>query len=179
MTLASYITLLRIVFIIPIMYLTSEISLQANIFALFLFFLAGITDYLDGKIARKTNTETSLGALLDLLADKLLVCIVLVWLVFVKHDLFLIIPVLIIISRELIISSLRQYIVESVGENKIKVSKAGKSKTGLQFLAISLLIISPNLGHYFNLLSYLVIWLAAFMSAYSMILYLRDWRVYF
>lgn len=179
MTLASYISLLRIVLIIPIMYLTTEVSIQANMFALFLFLVAVITDYLDGKIARNTNTETSLGALLDLLADKLLVCLVLVWLIFVKQDLFLLIPVLIIISRELIISSLRQYIVESLGKNKVKVSKVGKSKTGLQFIAISFLIISPNFGYNFVILSYLVTWLAAIMSIYSMFLYLKEWRDFY
>ena len=96
MTLASYVTLLRIVLIIPIMILISNMSILSNLFALILFLLAGLTDYLDGKIARNTKTETSLGALLDLLADKLLVCIVLVWLVYVKQSTYLIIPEILI-----------------------------------------------------------------------------------
>ena len=52
--------------------------------ALVLFVLAASTDYLDGYVARKTNSESSLGALLDLLADKLLVCILLVWIIFLQ-----------------------------------------------------------------------------------------------
>ncbi len=178
MTLASYVTLLRIVLILPIMILISNMSILSNLFALILFLLAGLTDYLDGKIARNTKTETSLGALLDLLADKLLVCIVLVWLVYVKQSTYLIIPVLIIISRELIISSLRQYIVENLGKNEIKVSAIGKSKTSIQFLAISLLIIGPNFGYYFNFFAAMTIWLAAFLSIYSLLAYYNEWKDY-
>ena len=81
MTLATYITCLRIVLVIPIMYLISLDSFQTNLIALILFISAALTDSLDGYLARKTHTETSLGALLDLLADKLLVCLILVWLI--------------------------------------------------------------------------------------------------
>ena len=124
MSIPSYITLLRIILIFPIMYLIITPSFWNNLWALSLFLVAGLTDYLDGYVARKTSSETSLGALLDLLADKLLVCIVLVWLVYVKQSTYLIIPVLIIISRELIISSLRQYIVENLGKNEINICKS-------------------------------------------------------
>ena len=55
-----------------------------NYLAFVLFVIAGLTDYLDGYIARKTNTETQLGALLDLIADKLLVSLVMVWLVYME-----------------------------------------------------------------------------------------------
>ena len=81
-----------------------------------LFLLAGFTDYLDGYIARKTNTESGLGALLDLVADKLLVCIVLVWLIIINSTPIYVVPVLLIIFRELTISSIRQYIVEKEGK---------------------------------------------------------------
>ena len=83
MTTASYITLLRIVLIIPIIYFASFSEVYLS---LFLFIIAGLTDYLDGFIARKTYTTTSLGALLDLLADKLLVCLVLIWCVFLSNS---------------------------------------------------------------------------------------------
>ena len=79
MNLASYTSLIRILLIVPILYSISSLEYYL---ALVLFLVAGLTDYLDGYIARKTKTETSLGAFLDLLADKLLVCLVLVWCAF-------------------------------------------------------------------------------------------------
>ena len=61
MTFASYITLTRVLLIPLIIYLTSFQIITLNLFALLLFLVASLTDYFDGKIARKTNTETSLG----------------------------------------------------------------------------------------------------------------------
>jgi|TARA_B110000438_G_scaffold177881_1_gene169963 CDP-diacylglycerol---glycerol-3-phosphate 3-phosphatidyltransferase len=176
MTLASYITCSRIVLILPILYLTSFEQIIYNFLALAIFLIAGTTDYIDGYIARKTNTESSFGALLDLLADKLLVCIVLVWLVKLNTSLIFVVPVLIIILRELIISSVRQFVVEKEGINKMEVSLAGKSKTTIQFIAVSLIIISPGMGFYFSSLGLLVLWLAALVSLYSLYGYLVTWK---
>ena len=87
MTLANFITFSRIFLIIPVIYFTSLEKVEFNFLALICFLLAGLTDYLDGYVARKTNSESSLGALLDLLADKLLVCLTLVWLVTLNNSL--------------------------------------------------------------------------------------------
>jgi len=179
MPLANFITCSRILLIIPVIYLTSIGGFIYNLLALIFFLLAGLTDYLDGYIARKTNTESSLGALLDLLADKLLVCVVLVWLVFLSNLNYLIFPVILIICRELIVSSLRQFIVEKIGINPVKVSYIGKSKTTVQFLAISTLIISPEFGYEINLLSIILTWLAAFISIYSLIGYIKSYSEFF
>ena len=176
MSIPSYITLLRIILIVPIMYLIITPSFWNNILSLLLFLIAGLTDYLDGYVARKTSTESSLGALLDLLADKLLVCIVLIWFVYVNQDTSLIIPVLLIISRELIVSVLRQHIAELAGDNKVRVLTIGKSKTTIQFISISLLIISPNFGYYFDLTSVVFVWIAALLSLLSLYSYLAEWK---
>ena len=178
MTIASYITLLRIILIFPIIYLTFQEIPILNSLSLILFIFAGITDYLDGYIARKTQTETNLGALLDLLADKLLVCLVLVWLVYIHGLVNLIIPVMIILSRELIISSVRQFIQERLGEDPVKVSNLGKSKATLQFIATSFLIISPNFGEIFNLFTIVLVWIAALISVYSLLQYLEFYKEY-
>tara|TARA_B100000427_G_C15209227_1_gene463908 strand:- start:28 stop:567 length:540 start_codon:yes stop_codon:yes gene_type:complete len=179
MTFASYVTITRIVLILPIIYLTSLDQQIFNNLALCIFLFAGLTDYLDGYIARRTQTESSLGALLDLLADKLLVCIVLLWLVVISNQKVLIFPVLIIISRELIVSSVRQAIVEKLGINPIKVSYIAKSKTTMQFIAISFLIVNPGYGTTFNLMSVTLVWLAAFLSIYSLVNYLKSFKDYF
>ncbi len=72
---ANLITISRIILIVPVLFLVSEEKSLSNWFALLFFILAGITDNLDGYIARKTGTQSSTGALLDLMADKLLVVI--------------------------------------------------------------------------------------------------------
>ena len=176
MTLANSITLLRIFIILPVIYLTSLENLENNLLALFLFIIAGLTDYLDGYVARKTNTESNLGALLDLLADKLLVCIILVWLITLNNNLAFTIPALIILSRELVISSIRQFIVEKTGGNNLKVSLVAKSKTTIQFIAISFLIISPSLGNFIYYIGLSLLWIAACISLFSLYDYLQSWK---
>ena len=179
MTFASLITCSRIFLIIPVIYLTSFEKVEFNFLALMCFLLAGLTDYLDGYVARKTNTESPLGALLDLLADKLLVCLTLVWLVTLNNTLIFVIPVLIIILRELSISSIRQYIVEVDGVNNLEVSYVGKSKTTIQFIAISLAIIAPGMGLYISILSIIFLWFASFISVISLYKYLVTWNKFF
>ena len=179
MTLASYISCLRIVLIIPIIYLTNlgfweNSSSFYNYLALFLFIFAGITDYLDGYVARKTNTETQLGALLDLIADKLLVSLVMIWMVFLTHNPWIVVPALIIVSRELVISTLRQYIIEKKGKNNLNVSFIGKSKTTIQLIAISMLILAREVTDIW-LLAMIAIWFAALFSLYSLFKYVSEW----
>ena len=179
MTFANLITFSRIFLIIPVIYLTSLEKVEFNFLALICFLLAGLTDYLDGYVARKTNTQSPLGALLDLLADKLLVCLTLVWLITLNNSLIFVIPVLIIVLRELSISSIRQYIVEIDGINNLEVSYVGKSKTTIQFIAISLIIISPGMHFSFLWLSILFIWLASFIALLSLYKYLVTWNKFF
>ena len=146
---ANLITISRIILILPVLLLVSEEKNFSNWFALILFVLAGITDNLDGYIARKTGTESPLGALLDLMADKLLVVIIISYLVSFTTNKYLVIPAMIIIFRELVISSFRQFLTERKGSNPIQVSFIAKSKTTLQITALSFLIISPNFGDNF------------------------------
>lgn len=175
MTLSSYLSTLRILLIVPIIILTSFQSSLFNYFSLLLFIIAGLTDYLDGYIARKTNTETPLGALLDLLADKLLVCIILIWLIFLNPSIFYIIPALIIITRELVISSLRQFLLEKKNLKDLKVSYIAKRKTTMQIICISLIIISPEFGNLFLIISLFLLWIAALLSLYSLYEYMNNW----
>ena len=182
MTLASYISCLRVVLILPIIYLTFlggqlEGSFY-NYLAFILFLFAGFTDYLDGYIARKTNSETSLGALLDLIADKLLISIILIWLIFLDPFIWLTIPALLIISRELIISSLRQYIIEKSSKNKLNVSLIAKSKTTVQIIGISMFILSRELDEIW-ILSIVTIWFSAIISLYSLFSYISEWSKHY
>ena len=150
-----------------------------NWFALILFVLAGITDHLDGYIARKTGTESPLGALLDLMADKLLVVLIVSYLVSLTTNKYLVIPAMIIIFRELVISAFRQFLTQRKGSNPIKVSFIAKSKTTLQIIALSFLIISPNFGDNFYVLTIILFYLAAFASLFSLYDYLKTYKNYF
>ena len=179
MTLASYISCLRIVLILPIIYLLdqglrSEGPSFYNYLAFVLFIVAGLTDYLDGYIARKTDTETQLGALLDLIADKLLVSLVMVWMVFLTHNPFIVIPALIIVSRELVISMLRQYVIEKKVRKDLSVSFIGKSKTTIQLIAISMLILAQEVRDIW-IVAMIAIWFAAIFSLYSLFTYISEW----
>ena len=85
---ANYITISRMVLIFPVLILaTAEPSLN-NWIALILFVIAGITDHLDGYIARKTGSTSELGALLDLIADKLLIIVTLFYFISYESNLF-------------------------------------------------------------------------------------------
>ena len=97
----NLISLLRIFFIAPILILLNFEVAHTTYFALIIFLLASLTDFLDGYVARKTDSETSLGALLDLIADKLFISIILIYLVTFFTTLFYLIPVLLIVSREM------------------------------------------------------------------------------
>ena len=179
MTLASYISCLRIVLIVPIICLLdlgfwAETPSYYNYLAFVLFVVAGLTDYLDGYIARKTNTETQLGALLDLIADKLLVSLVVVWLVFLMGDPWVAIPSLIIVSRELVISTLRQYVIEIKRKKNLSVSFIGKSKTTIQIIAISTLILSQEVRDIW-IVAIFSLWFAAIFSLYSLFTYVSEW----
>jgi len=174
--LANYLTISRILLIFPVLILSSTEPDPINWFALVLFVIAGVTDHLDGYIARKTGSTTNLGALLDLVADKLLIIITIFYFVSYASSLLLIIPSIVIIFREIVISSLRQLIVEKEGENPVKVTFLAKSKTTLQIFALSFLIISPNFGQLFYILTIMLFWLAAYVSIHSLYQYIKIYR---
>tara|TARA_B100000925_G_C21801973_1_gene385039 strand:- start:78 stop:614 length:537 start_codon:yes stop_codon:yes gene_type:complete len=173
---ANYITVLRILLILPVLYFSTPEASLSNWLALSLFVIAGITDHLDGYVARKTGSSSSLGALLDLVADKLLIVVTLFYLISYESSLLLLIPSIVIIFREITISSLRQLLTEKVGINPIEVSFIAKTKTTFQIFALSFLIISPNFGQPFFILTIVLFWLSAYVSLHSLYGYLKTYR---
>lgn len=173
---ANYITILRVLLIIPVLILASPDSSLANWLALILFVIAGITDHLDGYVARKTGSISSLGALLDLVADKLLIIITLFYFISFSSSLLLLIPSIIIIFREIVVSSFRQLLAEKLGKNPVEVTFIAKSKTTIQIFALSFLIISPNFGLTFSILTIVLFWLAAYVSLHSLFGYIKTYR---
>ena len=117
----------------------SAFEITMRILATIIFAAASITDYYDGKIARKYNLVTNLGKLLDPLADKILVISALVTLT--KFDEISLWFVLIIIFRELLITGLRS-IVAAEGV-VIAAGNLGKWKTFVQMVVLVIIILFP------------------------------------
>jgi len=145
-----------------------------------IFALAGFTDWLDGYLARSLSVTSDLGAFLDPVADKLLVVSALILLVSEANFPFLSIAAVIIAGREIIISALREWMAEVGKRASVAVSYLGKVKTVLQFLAILLLLLGRpddlNTHPLIGLLGYVCLIVAAFMTIWSMVIYLMAAR---
>jgi len=138
------------------------------------FTLAGVTDWLDGWLARRWGQTSPLGAFLDPVADKLMVAIALVLLVQAEPEVLLVLPAAVIIGREITVSALREWMAEIGARAKVAVSMAGKLKTTAQMVAIVLLIIGePVLGIPIVGLGLVLLYIAALLTLWSMLLYLR------
>ena len=109
------------------------------------FALAGITDSLDGYLARKLGQTSRLGAFLDPVADKLIVAAALVLIVSSDPQWFLVIAAIVIIGREIAVSALREWMAEIGARGRIKVSMLGKYKTIMQIVGLSLLLFRMDL----------------------------------
>jgi CDP-diacylglycerol--glycerol-3-phosphate 3-phosphatidyltransferase len=141
--------------------------------AAILFTLASVTDWLDGYLARAWNQTSAFGAFLDPVADKLMVAAALIVLVKLGRVDDLI--ALIIIGREIAISALREWMAEIGQRKSVAVSYVGKLKTAAQMVAIILLLYSGPVFHLFNaqVLGTWLIYIAAFLTLWSMAYYLR------
>ena len=148
---------------------------DAHVVATSIFFIAGISDWFDGYLARKLNQQSPLGAFLDPLADKLMVISALVLLVAEHHDNnWLLFSAIIIIVREIIISSLREWMSTQGKDDIVVVSFAGKAKTFAQLWALGFLIYAQDLFGLpiFTIGIVLIVW-AAVLTLYSMMTYLN------
>jgi len=105
-----------------------------------IFILISLTDFFDGLLARRLNQISELGTFLDPVADKLMVCVALILLTDYYATWFVTIPSVIIISRELLVSALREWMAEVGKRAHIAVSWIGKTKTFMQMLAILFLL---------------------------------------
>ncbi len=171
--LPTCLTLFRIG-LIPLLVIAFYLPWQyTNVACTVVFAIAGITDWLDGYLARKMKLETAFGAFLDPVADKLMVAVVLVLLVQREASIYLAIPSAVIIGREITIASLREWMAEIGHSAKVKVSVLGKWKTTFQMVAIGMLLYKDDfVGLPINNIGYILIYLAAILTLWSMINYL-------
>ncbi len=133
-----------------------------------------MTDYLDGYLARKMKLISKLGEFLDPVADKLMVVTTLVLLIDFYHTWIITICSLIIITREVLISALREWMGRIGFQAQIKVLFIAKVKTILQFFAILFLLYNqPFLTQYIHAIGIFLLIIATILTIYSGFLYLR------
>ena len=175
MTLPTKLTLIRIG-MIPVFILLFYIPLFGikNYLLTGLFILAGLTDWFDGYLARRMGMQSEFGAFLDPVADKLMVSVVLVLLVSVHPGWLLALPATIIIGRELTISAVREWMANVGERTKVAVSIIGKFKTTAQMIAIGFLLFEKPIGDFPTLqIGYVLLYLSALLTLWSMLLYLQ------
>lgn len=165
-----YLTLFRII-LIPFFVLAYYIpGSWSAFFAALIFMSAAFTDLFDGYLARKLGQTTRFGAFLDPVADKIMVTIALLLITEHYNSWWITIPAIIMISREIIISALREWMAEIGKRNNVAVSIIGKIKAVSQMTALTWLLWRPcslviNAG-------LVVLYIATILTLWSMCQYL-------
>lgn len=159
--LLSFLRILSIPFVVILLHFSDPLS---SFLAALIFSIAGITDLLDGYIARQQRSETTIGRLLDPMADKLLILSALIMLIALGRVAAWM--VVLIVAREVAVTGLRG--IASAEGLIIPASRGGKAKTMLQSLAlIGLLLHYEYLGINFHLLGILILWIALVVTVWS------------
>lgn len=173
-TIPNLLTMMR-VFLIPVFVIVYYLPFEGRFMvAAVLFALAGITDWFDGYLARRWGQVTKLGAFLDPVADKLMVATALVVLVEAHATPWLALPALVIISREITISALREWMAEVGKRANVAVTFLGKLKTTVQMVAITgLLAKDPVIFDGVVLLAYVLLYIATVITLWTMFVYLK------
>jgi len=145
-----------------------------------LFILASFTDFLDGLLARLYKEESKLGELLDPIADKIIVSAALILLVMNRAiQNYEVIAAIIILTREILISGLREFLADV--QVKIPVSSLAKGKTFIQMFSIAILLTGETGNKIINFEDYnaqtigiILLWLSAFLTLYTGYDYVRK-----
>jgi len=163
---------------------------MARIAAFLIFAIAGASDWLDGFAARKLNAGSDFGRMLDPIADKVLVAVALMMLVAegtftqVKPNgmlsLLKLVPAIIILSREILVSGLREFLAGT--RVSVPVTAIAKFKTAVQMVAIGAMILMPLAhkitpgipGTTYEVIAYALLWLAAALTVYTGVIYFRN-----
>ena len=176
---ANFATISRILLIPVVIVCYHSDFANSHLWAAALFGVASITDWLDGFLARKLNQASEFGAFLDPVADKILVVVMLIMLVAVYPK--LLIATAAIITREVLVSALREWMASKGQRDTVAVAFSGKLKTTVQMIAIAaMLMANPSLPEWVLSLGYILIDIAAILSLYSMFHYFRNaWPVLF
>ncbi len=134
------------------------------------FVLAAITDWLDGFLARRLNITSAFGRFLDPVADKLMVAAALIILVQWHPNIIMAISVIVIISREIAVSALREWMAELGNRTSVAVSYVGKVKTAFQMSAITILLLNVQS---LQTLGYIMMLASVVLTLWSMMIYMK------
>lgn len=172
--LPTSLTLLRIG-LIPVLVGFFYVPWQwAHIACAVIFLIAGITDWLDGYLARRMEMTTRFGAFLDPVADKLMVAVALVLIVQSDPTPLVAISAAVIIGREITIASLREWMAEIGQRKKVAVSQLGKWKTTAQMTSITMLLFGMDFWpHLLKTSGQFLLFCSALLTLWSMVVYLK------
>ncbi|MDE2421198.1 MAG: CDP-diacylglycerol--glycerol-3-phosphate 3-phosphatidyltransferase [Gammaproteobacteria bacterium] len=145
-------------------------SLLRHVVLASLFALAAITDWLDGYLARVMNQSSAFGRFLDPVADKLMVAASLVVLVQWQPNVYMAFAAIVIISREITVSALREWMAELGNRASVAVSMVGKLKTTFQLISITVFLLNIDK---LAILSYSLLYIAVLLTLWSMMIYLK------
>ena len=135
-----------------------------------IFVVAAVTDWFDGYLARTLNQTSAFGRFLDPVADKLMVAAALIVLVQWQPSISMAFAAIVIISREITVSALREWMAELGARTNVAVSTVGKYKTAFQMIAISVFLLNwPPL----EMLAYALLYTAVVLTLWSMFIYLK------
>ena len=183
-TVPNLLTLLRVA-LIPVIVFLYCLPVD-GVYAATVFLLAGLTDWLDGYLARSLAQSSRFGEVLDPVADKLMVVVALVLLVSDRQladsllaPLIFTLVAAVVIGREIAVSALREWMAEMGERGVVAVGNLGKIKTTIQIIAITLLLSKGNLGDLPSLIvGEILFYAAGGLTLWSMTLYLRAaWPV--
>jgi len=189
-TVPNILTLMRIA-LVPVFALAFVLPGDAaRITSFVIFCVAGISDALDGLAARKLNAGSDFGRMLDPIADKILVAVALMMLVaegsirqfnltMSLASLLRLVPALIILTREILVSGLREFLAGA--KVSVPVTVFAKFKTAIQMVAIGAMILTPLADKYlpdiqalsYAAFAYGLLWVAAALTVYTGWVYFR------
>jgi cardiolipin synthase len=195
--LPNALTILRIV-LVPVFVAAFVIPGEvARLISFLVFALAGISDWLDGFAARKLKAGSDFGRMLDPIADKVLVAVALMMLVAegtfrrvnpvtgdTAFSLLRLVPALIILAREILVSGLREFLAGT--RVSVPVTNVAKFKTAVQMIAIGAMILTPLADVLvpgipsltYAAIAYILLWVAAALTVYTGVIYFRNGMAY-
>lgn len=175
MNFPTYLTMLRVILIPVLLWVMITPMTANNYWAAFVFYIIGVSDWLDGYLARAWDQSSRFGAFLDPVADKLCISSVLIILVWLNPGPEIAIPTAIIVAREILVSGLREWMADLGVRDAVAVGLAGKIKTAAQGFAIFFMLLDYELlGIQLFDAGLWCLWLATALSLWSMAQYMAG-----